>query len=199
MSEVAREEVKTPRLRDRERVQYTFLPSIPIRSEILIPVVLLTGLLALIGVAGYSFISWLGGPTDDVMPRAQAAANALGDDNIGIFQSACLMGTEPDSARFFETARASLTPVRARSATKSVNNKVYLLDVNEKDSRGQVLVLFTPKKGSTRDQQIAEVETPEDPKKLASAEFLFEFGKDPQGKWRVDPGRCVDRTIHSTR
>lgn len=199
MSEVAREEVKTPRLRDSERVQYTFLPSIPIKTEILVPVVLLAGLLTLIGWAGYSILTWLGGPTDDMMSRAQVAADAIGTDNIGLFQSTCLMGTEPDCNRFFETARASLSPVRAKSVTKSVNGKVFLLEVSEKDSRGQVLVLFTPQKGSTRDQQIAEVESTEDPKKSATAEFLLEFGKDTKGKWRVDPVRCLDRTIRSTR
>ncbi|MFO0910340.1 MAG: zinc ribbon domain-containing protein [Isosphaeraceae bacterium] len=156
----------------------------------ILAVLLVVGL----GYGGLTVYSRTRPAGQSVTPRAEAVANAIAHESLETLKPASLPGSEEAASRFFEMARHVLAPVRANSPTKEVDAKVLVLELIENKTRAQVVGYFTARKGTARDQQIAEAEAaaaPTGTTRTNSADLMLWFAKDPNGDWKFDPARSA--------
>jgi hypothetical protein len=160
-------------------------------TGILISAAVLVLLLALLGAVHYGFFNWGGESIADITTRATIATQAIADENVEKFMATVLPGTESEAIPFFDHARLSLHVVRRKSPTKEIVSTVQLQEVSNVPPKAKVLAVFMPNLGTTRQQQLTEIDTLSNTEETAVLATLW-LVKDDQGKWRLDGKRCTE-------
>ncbi len=145
---------------------------------------------ALFAIAGLGYYFLVGGSPDILSVKAQDAANALAADDVSTLKGFALSRTRDDVGRWCDSFKTRVADIRKASPNHQLLASIFVTEENHSSQRGEVLMLFAPATGSTRDKAIAsEAGQPSQADKNLTQ--VMTFWVLDRGSWRMDGSKMV--------